>query len=464
MTVTTLQLAFHKCMSLELVLQTVRNTLSKMEVSPMSNSSPLTVDAKLDNVSDDSGSSDFSDFDLSLLDNADGIMKSISPMKYKTCDKKMKVDTKDKDKAKVTQTSFKSKSQLTKCEIAHVIDHLNSQRDNLIDNTIEGVRNEQFWISHEGYKDHLEECVSKEQFKQFVTHVYCEYTNIYLESSKGHTKYSDFQLQWFQNSSKYLFRRNTQSEYEHMLADLFDSIKSNDKNHFVSCTVSTVHRHMFDQCSKQIVKLLESPKPNTGRAKPKEKTPDKDYQLFRINGWVLREIIKHTSKKCTGLTESEILEWDSCVSKLKSDKSDLPLELKHLDKGLYDGMVFPKATMLSFMRKSDLIFKDVTSEDSQQKFGNEVASVAKVTMKCHKELKMCFAEQLQWHNTATIEEDLVNKMYNVWMEKYVNARIKDTIIVAEDKLEMDKAKRTTTKTQNLRDQLLTYHIKPQKQV
>lgn len=132
----------------------------------------------------------------------------------------------------------------------------------------------------------------------------------------------------------------------------------------------------------------------------------------------------------------------------------LPSKLHHLDKGLKGGLTFPTHTFLPFMRLADMTFKELACEENQQKYPSNIASIIKLQMKSHIGLKQEFRIALLKHQDM---DTLLEEVYSFWMEKYCNVRIKDTILVAADKLELNTSKQITTTTQNLCDKLLTSH-------
>ena len=56
----------------------------------------------------------------------------------------------------------------------------------------------------------------------------------------------------------------------------------------------------------------------------------------------------------------------------ETEKYQLPRHLKLLDKGFYDGLQYPRQALIHFMRKSDGLFRELTSEEQQLRFGNSV--------------------------------------------------------------------------------------------
>ena len=77
-------------------------------------------------------------------------------------------------------------------------------------------------------------------------------------------------------------------------------------------------------------------------------------------------------------------------------------------------------------------------------------------MSSHSELKEVFIENIQAMCTD-ISCSLCDQVHSFWMEKICNVRIKD-YMDAKERLNISKSDKITTRTQNLRDGLLTNHV------
>ena len=139
-------------------------------------------------------------------------------------------------------------------------------------------------------------------------------------------------------------------------------------------------------------------------------------------------------------------------------KKTLPPQLIHLDKGLKEGMTFPKSSLLNFMRQSDVCFREFSAEENCLKFGNSVIGVIKLQMSSHMELKNTFIESVQ-NVCKSMPIDLCEKGHSFWIEKFCNVRMKD-LLDARGRLLVASSDKITGRTQNLRDTLLTDHVKP----
>ena len=217
----------------------------------------------------------------------------------------------------------------------------------------------------------------------------------------------------------------------------------------MSCVVSSVHHHIFDSCYKQTLKYKGL---STVKDCKLQRHPDEDHQLNRINGWVLNECLDFPGKSNCTLNDEQKEQWKSTLQRIKNDKTDLPPELRYLDKG---GLIFPASQMMPFMRKCDLVFKDCSSENNVSKYGKGIASVIKMQLKCDVELNNLFSACAGLES----DSDMCNIIFTYWMEKYCNVRIKDTLLVSADKIEVEDSNRITNDSQNLRDGLKSDFVK-----
>jgi hypothetical protein len=190
--------------------------------------------------------------------------------------------------------------------------------------------------------------------------------------------------------------------------------------------------------------------------------PDKDHKLLRIHGWILKQAIDHPHSQNTGLSQNEKLLWTSYCEKLISDKSNLPQELKYIDRERGQWLTFPKSCLILFARKCDILYKEFTNEQNCLQFGKNITEITKMQMQSHLSLQEQFIELLMAQVGEGASKELMEKMHKLWINKFCNVRIKDTFLVAKEKLDLKKSDKITSKTQNLRDGLLTDHVKNKK--
>ncbi len=265
-----------------------------------------------------------------------------------------------------------------------------------------------------------------------------------MANNKGSAKYDNLQLDWFQNSTKYL----STNESKILISE--DVI---DKKHFKSCVVSNIHTIVFAVCCSEIIDFLKEKrgKLDEGQQKDVEHLADEDFTLFKSHGWVLCEMKKHLNVK---LSDDEQIIWTEVQQNLVcKDKAKLPPKLLHVDKGLHDGMTFPTQDLLPFMRLADVTFKRCACSENQLNFGKNIASIIKLQMHSHVGLKGEFGRVIS--ESCHISSVISDKIYDFWIEKYCNMRIKDSILIGSDKLELYNKNKKSSNTENLRDKLFT---------
>ena len=103
--------------------------------------------------------------------------------------------------------------------------------------------------------------------------------------------------------------------------------------------------------------------------------------------------------------------------------------------------------------------KECTSEEHFLKFAKNIPEVTKIQMKSNIELENLFTDIVLPQLGANTSKVIVKKIYVLWIEKFLNVRVKDTFLVAKEKLDLKISHKKTAATQNLRDGLLTHHVK-----
>ncbi len=394
-----------------------------------------------------SDSSDFDDTDLGLLNCAESVMKAISPAK--TSKKKQKQSD---DKAKKTRTLLKS-------DVKKICAHLKSQKEDIMSVGRSKILKQKVWSSHDGYYTTLTTFMDTEHMTNIMSCIFQDYIHLYDENNKGRGKYGDFQLDWFQNSAKYLLNPTAETS-------IFAKTLESYTFHFRSVLVSAIHNFIACECSREIIQFLEAPKDpgkdtntNTGITSSEED----EFQMYKLHGWILKQVIDAPSKAnfTSDITDTADC-WITSARMLKADKlhDNLPKELRHYDKGMHDGLIFPTPKLLPFMRIIDCYFKEYSTEQDFNLFGPAVTEIIKMKIQNHIEIKAEFTETLH-ALCPDITEDVCSKMHLLWMQKFCNARIKN-LLLAREKIHLSSLQKTTSKTQNLRDGLLAHHVNPNK--
>ena len=410
----------------------------------------------LNNISETSDEwSDIDDSELLLLDNAAEVVQSITPIK-----KSKKVSTNSQRKG-----IAKKQTILKKTEIEAVLKHLTQLKGSILQTAEGRVIEKRLWDSFQNYREILNTFSLKTEFQEILSKIFEDYLTPYSENNKGRNKYDEFQLAWFQNISKYLFKVGDTDESKSQVMELYNlcSHLCTDTKQFLSSLIASMHTEISAACSKQIISYLEDrDKQSSNRMETTPNsscTPDEDHHLYKIHGWILYEMKKHLDKANCTLKEQERVAWEACVKSVtctKEEKANMPSQLHHLDKGLKEGMTFPRTSLLPFMRMCDLCFREFSSEENFLKFGKSLPNVIKLQMSSHSELKEVFIENIQAMCTD-ISCSLCDQVHSFWMGKFCNVRIKD-YMDAKERLNISKSDKITTRTQNLRDGLLTNHV------
>ena len=427
---------------------------------------PVTSDSDLSDIEpiqSDVNSSDFSEFDVSLLDDAKEVMERISPRKQPIPTKLRKVKAKKhNDNQKTTKTtktkSKKVSKKLSKSEIDSIVQMLRENKVSIVKEAETIICNEAFWHAHQNYHQCLLQCFKAAGVKDIIDMIFEDYITIYLSCDKGNTKFDDFQLLWFQNYSKYFSKATGEIKQLAESVNIFlleDYMDSCSVKHFYSCLISSFHQAIFDVCCRKTMTFFE-PDKQVGSS---SKVEHEDHSLLRIHGWVLKEVIDHPQKQNTGLSDTEKAEWSKCSQQLRlNDKSDIYQELKHLDREHGQGLTFPTICLQPFMQQCDLLYKESSCEENFLKFGKNIAEVTKVQVKSNVELAKMFEDIVLKELGQNTSKSMVQKIYTLWIEKFLNVRIKDTFLEAKEKLDLKASNKITAKTQNLRCGLLTHHV------
>ena len=94
--------------------------------------------------------------------------------------------------------------QIRKSEIMEICDNLKAFEKYLIESSLTEVKTKPFWICHTGYAKSLQLCMMHPDFSTMAQAVMSDFRHLYAKNHKGAAKYDNLQLDWFQNSKKYL--------------------------------------------------------------------------------------------------------------------------------------------------------------------------------------------------------------------------------------------------------------------
>ena len=151
--------------------------------------------------------------------------------------------------------------------------------------------------------------------------------------------------------------------------------------------------------------------------------------------WFIHHI-KIYIHKCQTLKEQERVAWEACVKSvkcIKEEKANMPSQLHHLDKGLKEGMTFPRTSLLPFMRMCDLCFREFSSEENFLKFGKSLPNVIKLQMSSHSELKEVFIENIRLCVLTFLVLCVIKCIHSGW-KNFVMLELKTTWMQKKDSI------------------------------
>ena len=279
--------------------------------------------------------------------------------------------------------------------------------------------------------------VKSTKFKELVQWIRTDFTTAY--NTKGYAKYEDFQIKLFSGLSAYLYTPGIKKD---AVSTLFQS----DGLDIGSITniFPAVYQSICNVLHHEVIKYLAKGQVSSNQ---NDLDLELDEQLYRMHGWVLYELKKKTVYK-------ELLEdFTMCTD----DKKSLPPYLHFLDVGTNTGLTFPKPIFLSFMKASDSFIREQFTDEKFDTYGSNIIKVTKTVTENNVELHKMFEDASLICSKA--DKKTIQAIYNCWVEKYLNMKMKGRFDDAMERMATSKTKRITTKTQNLRDTLLSNHVK-----
>ena len=299
---------------------------------------------------------------------------------------------------------------------------------------------------------------------------------LYKSCDKGRDKYTKFQLEWHQNCSVFLMPPGK------TLCDAgIDPQKNMDLAHLQQrwigyCEGKSANKDVRDAimisiCSavynyqlKRVSKVQQIILDDTSSTAPMPQEIDSVY--YRFCGAAIASMLhsrydkRRTCKedrKATLNQEIQVLKAIQCT-----DKSHIPQELKYRDRGF---MYFPSDDLLPFLRALDGCIMENANASAFKKYGSEMIDVAVKQLESTQELKQTFSsvvtKRLQ-QGTADLDVSefypSIHLVYKELSHKLCHTRLGEFISVTEQQLAASKGK-STLAGQNLRDELLTSHLK-----
>ena len=274
--------------------------------------------------------------------------------------------------------------------------------------------------------------MNEPNFPHLHKEIVADFAQHYKENATASGKYESFQIAMFSRITQYL----------HISGDKQNAVKDVFKNCNVERVFPAVYHAVMDSCHWLIVEMLEE---KTNNVEHKELVEEEESELYRMHGWVLYELLKKSQFK-------EIVK----TFKL-DDKSVLPHSLRLRDVGTKTGLTFPKTIFMAFMKSSDRFIRQSTTDAQYEIYGQNIVKVAKTLTLSNLELQGEFYSAVRVC-CSSCDRLTSDQIFNEWMEKFLNMKMKGRFVDAAERLDSAASKKLTTKTQNLRDKLLTHHV------
>ena len=162
--------------------------------------------------------------------------------------------------------------------------------------------------------------------------------------------------------------------------------------------------------------------------------------------------------------QREVLDMEIQVLKCihSTDKSHIPEELKYRDRGF---MYFPSQEFLSFLRGVDNCVMENANDSTFEKYGPEMIDVVVKQLEATQEFQQQFKTLVtsflvQKNPVADMSkfDPTIKLVYKELSRKLCHTRLGEFIDAKQQKLAASKGK-STLAGQNLRDELLTSHVK-----
>ena len=302
---------------------------------------------------------------------------------------------------------------------------------------------------------------------------------LYKACDKGKDKYMKFQLEWYQCCSVFLLPPGKG------LSDVgVDPKKKVELAHIQQrwvgyCEGSCAEKHIRDAvmisiCSavynyllKRVSQVQQSLlKPTSSGAFIHQDTQDADSVYYRFCGAALANMLhaRYNERQTCKEDQRETIDQEIRVLKCIqcTDKGHIPEELKYRDRG---HMYFPSKDFLTFLRGLDGCVMANANESTLRKYGPDMIDVAVKQIEATQEFQHQFKTLITnclLENDATIDVlkfDLSIKMvYNELSHKLCHTRLGEFISATQQNMAAVKGK-STLAGQNLRDELLTLHVK-----
>ena len=377
-----------------------------------------------------------------------------------------------KRKRKVLNKTEKTKIMLSLCDvdICSVIKHVKS--------TIEAEKHMEEVPGRMEFWNALEK--SESLMKEIMLSLTSTFASLYKSCDKGKCKYLNFQLEWHRYCSVFLlppgkdvsdvdYDVQKHSELARLQQRWIGFCEGKSVDSDIRCSVmislcNAVYKYFLNLVSSVQQSLLDD---TTSKSTNIEHDSDSVY--YRFCGAAIAEMlhgrytkhqasIKHSLKASIN-TEIEVLKCIQCTG-----KDHIPQELRYRDNG---HMYFPATEYLPFLQALDECVMENANSISFKKYGSHLIEVAVNQMQLNQELLKQFTDILKGKMS---EQKLDKKQYEceiqaVYKElsrKLCHTRLGEFISVVQQTAAAEQGK-STLAGQNLRDELLSAHIKTKTQ-
>lgn len=377
--------------------------------------------------------------------------------------------TTSKRKRKVLSKKEKARVMLSLCDVdigsvlAHVKATIESEKH------IEGdLARLDFW-----------KCLEKSEalMKQIMISLMDAFANLYKICDKGKDKYMNFQLEWHRHCSAFLLPSGKDisdvdydlQKYSRLQQRWLGFCEGKAVNTDVRCSIMI---SLCDAVYKYFLKLVSSVQQSLLDESPNESTviePDTNSVYYRFCGAAIAEMLHGRYSKRQNCTPSSKLSVNGEIQVLKCiqcvNKDHIPQELKYRDNG---HMYFPAVEFLPFLRALDQSVMENANVASFKKYGAHFIEVAATQVHSNQELLKQFVaiiSGMMSERQLNVEQYQreIQSVYKELSRKLCHTRLAEFVSVTQQVAAAEQGK-TTLAGQNLRDQLLCFHVNTKSQL
>ena len=319
---------------------------------------------------------------------------------------------------------------------------------------------------------------SEEMTSELLKSLVSLFASLYKGCDKGKEKYLRFQLEWHRCCSVFLLTPD-KSLSGALGANLpkgvnlsliqqrwmgyceGKSVEKPVRDAVMISICSAVYNYLLKRVSavqKSLLELATSTDPVLYE--------DADSVYYRFCGAALANMLhaRYSKQQTCKKEHKQSIEQEILVLKCMqcADKSHIPEELKYRDRGC---MYFPSEEFLSFLRGLDRCIMENANESSFKKYGPELVEVAvkqvEATQEFQQQFKSLITSRLLERSANVNVSDFdttIKLVYKELSQKLCHTRLGEFISATEQKVAAAKGK-STLAGQNLRDELLTSHVK-----